>query len=369
MPSRIAFTQAAVERLKPPAAGRAVHWDTLLPGFGLRVAAPRKGSREARKTWIAMYRVDGKPVWETIGTLAAIPKVEDARQRARVSFAKAKGGANPVEERRAEKVRREAEAAATETAKVQAEEGRFEVAARRFLAERGQAGGWSPKYANEVRRIIEHDVLPKWRDKQISEITDRDVKALLWEKAGGRERRRKGATGGAAMQANRTLTRLRTLFAWAKAEKLVADDPTLGIAPLTKEKARDRVLCGDEAGHKDDDEIVWLWRGADAAGWPLGPIFKLLLLTAQREGEVAGMRWSELDLKAGMWTLPKERTKSERAHVVHLSALACEILEFGAEDRRRPHLPVPRGDRDQQLLEAEGAARRGDDEAEARGHR
>jgi integrase len=129
------------------------------------------------------------------------------------------------------------------------------------------------------------------------------------------------------MQANRTLTRLRTLFAWAKANKLVTDDPTLGIAPLAKERARDRVLCGDEEGHRGDDEIVWFWRGADAAGWPFGAIFKLLLLTAQREGEVSGMRWGEVDLTAGVWTIPRERTKSDRAHVVHLSPLACEILQ------------------------------------------
>jgi hypothetical protein len=195
MPNRIAFTQAAVERLKPPAADRAVYWDKLLPGFGLRVAVPRKGSGDGRKTWIAMYRVDGRAVFETIGTLAAIPKVEDARQRARVSIAKAKGGTNPVAERRAERERKRkrAEVEAAAVAQVEAEEGRFEVAARRFLVERDRAEDWSPKYAAEVKRILEHDVLPQWRDRPIREITDADVKALLWTKAGNRERRRKGA--------------------------------------------------------------------------------------------------------------------------------------------------------------------------------
>jgi integrase len=53
----------------------------------------------------------------------------------------------------------------------------------------------------------------------------------------------------------------------------------------------------------------------------------LLLLTAQRESEVAGMRWSELDIEKRIWTLPRERTKSDRGHVVHLSAFACEILD------------------------------------------
>ena len=48
-----------------------------------------------------MYRVGGKKVRETIGTLAAITKVEDARAQARQSVEKAQAGINPVEERRA----------------------------------------------------------------------------------------------------------------------------------------------------------------------------------------------------------------------------------------------------------------------------
>ncbi len=86
MPNRIAFTQLAIDKLRAPPAGRVVYWDKMLPGFGLRVSAPRPGSREGRKTWIAMYRADGKPVMETIGTLAQIPKVAEAREAARASI-------------------------------------------------------------------------------------------------------------------------------------------------------------------------------------------------------------------------------------------------------------------------------------------
>src|SRR5277367_960455 len=63
--NRTTFTQLAVDRIKPPSAGRVTYWDKTLPGFGLRVAAPRPGSAEGRKTWIAMGRVDGRAVMET----------------------------------------------------------------------------------------------------------------------------------------------------------------------------------------------------------------------------------------------------------------------------------------------------------------
>ena len=39
------------------------------------------------------------------------------------------------------------------------------------------------------------------------------------------------------------------------------------------------------------------------------------------------MRWSELDLKNKTWTIPKERTKNKRMHIVPLSAPVLEMLE------------------------------------------
>jgi Arm DNA-binding domain len=92
---RLKFTQLAVERLRPPGTGRVIYWDTLLTGFGLRV------STSGRKTWLAVYRINGKQKWETIGATARIPKVADARVRARQIFEDADRGMNPVQEHRA----------------------------------------------------------------------------------------------------------------------------------------------------------------------------------------------------------------------------------------------------------------------------
>jgi integrase len=86
-----------------------------------------------------------------------------------------------------------------------------------------------------------------------------------------------------------------------------------------KAKPRKRVLKGDE--------IKAFWTAMDQIGWPFGAIGKLLLLLGQREGEVAGMRWSELDLERGLWNLPEARTKNERPHVVHLSTQALAIID------------------------------------------
>ena len=121
------------------------------------------------------------------------------------------------------------------------------------------------------------------------------------------------------MQANRTLARLKTFFSWALDEDLIDNDPTARVRRRVKETARDRALS--------DDEIRLFWAGCDKLGWPFGPIFKLLLLTAQRRDEVGTMEWAELDAPATRrWTIPREKAKNDRAHEVHLSELAVEII-------------------------------------------
>lgn len=52
-----------------------------------------------------------------------------------------------------------------------------------------------------------------------------------------------------------------------------------------------------------------------------------LILTAARSGEIRGASWSEVDLNAGLWTLPAERMKMGRPHVVPLSSQAVSVFE------------------------------------------
>lgn len=51
------------------------------------------------------------------------------------------------------------------------------------------------------------------------------------------------------------------------------------------------------------------------------------ILTAARSGEVRGATWEEIDLGAGIWTIPAERMKAGREHRVPLSSDAVELLE------------------------------------------
>ena len=54
---------------------------------------------------------------------------------------------------------------------------------------------------------------------------------------------------------------------------------------------------------------------------------RFTILTAMRTNEVCGARWEEIDLNKRLWTVPKERMKKRREHVVPLSDAAVALLE------------------------------------------
>src|SRR5271163_1691143 len=81
------ITQLFADRVGPPKEGRIEYWHD---GLGLRVSA------SGAKSWVAMYRVGGRKVRETLGTLSDIPNVAEARRRADASAEAARKGVNPV---------------------------------------------------------------------------------------------------------------------------------------------------------------------------------------------------------------------------------------------------------------------------------
>ena len=55
--------------------------------------------------------------------------------------------------------------------------------------------------------------------------------------------------------------------------------------------------------------------------------FKVLLLLAVRKGELVGAKVAEFNLKAAIWTLPAERTKTGAAIDIPLSPSAASALK------------------------------------------
>jgi integrase len=161
----------------------------------------------------------------------------------------------------------------------------------------------------EAERIINANVLPAWKHRLITEIGRPDVLRLLDAIV----------DRGAPVGANRTLAVMRAWFNWCVGRGILSASPAAGIQPPTTETSRDRVL--------DAAELADVWNATGALGYPIGPFTRFLVLTAQRRGEVATMRWPDIDLERALWTLPKEATKAGRIHDVPLSAAALDILK------------------------------------------
>jgi integrase len=289
------LTDLFCEAVKAPAAGRVEYYDAAFGGLVLRVTA------NGRKTWSVHYRIGGTKRRFTIGNFPAI-KPAQARRAAGEALDRVSSGVDPSQEKRA---RRSAAAPENDT---------FAAVAEDYLeqyAKKNIAAGTR----KEMERLLRRDVLPNWRNRPIGSITRGDVNKLV-----------DGiAARGAPVQANRTLAWLRALFNWAVGKDRLQASPVAGIKPPVKERPRDRALS--------DDEVRWLWTACDGIGWPFGPLTKLLVLTAQRRDEVAGMEWSEIDLDKKTWTMPREKAKNARANEVQLSDAAAEILRSLPPDR------------------------------------
>jgi integrase len=116
---------------------------------------------------------------------------------------------------------------------------------------------------------------------------------------------------GTPSAANHALAAVRKLFSWAVERGLVTANPCSGISRPAPAEKRERVLSMAELGA--------VWSATETASVPFSQIVRLLMLTAQRRGEVVGMQWSELNLDAHTWSIPAKRTKSNRAQIVPLS--------------------------------------------------
>jgi integrase len=127
-------------------------------------------------------------------------------------------------------------------------------------------------------------------------------------------------------QAALLLTYTKGLFAWAEDKEKIDVNPVATLKPGKIDKAmsnrnfvRGRCL--------DDNEIKALWTKVETCGMHrlTALALKLVLVTGQRPGEVAGMRWSEV--KGSTWTIPETRRgKTATAHVVPLTDTALEVL-------------------------------------------
>ena len=130
---------------------------------------------------------------------------------------------------------------------------------------------------------------------------------------------------------------LRRMFTFAMGRQLIGSNPAAAIPArvIGERKSRERNLTPDEIGT--------MLRAIDTAkGEPETLLsFRLLLLTMVRRNELLDAPWDEFDLEGALWTIPQERCKNGKAHLVPLSRQVVEILKPMAITSGRIGLVLP----------------------------
>jgi integrase len=124
----------------------------------------------------------------------------------------------------------------------------------------------------------------------------------------------------------RVLQRIKIIFDWCKAQGYcTGDNPTQG---LTKVLPKHRTAKGHHAAlpFKEVGGFVHALRQADA-GESVKLAFEFTILTAARTSETLGAQWSEFDLEAKTWTIPRSRMKANVEHRVPLAPRCVQILK------------------------------------------
>jgi integrase len=167
------------------------------------------------------------------------------------------------------------------------------------------------KNPREAELVIEANIVRYWRTRSAKGITRRDG-VLLLDKVVDR---------GRPVMANRVGSLLSQMFRFAVPRGMLEASPFVALGrPGGTEKARNRRLS--------DKEIRTFWRKLTRArlSAEVRLTLKLILVTAQRPGEVALATWSEFDLTREVWTIPPERSKNGQQREVPLSALALTLI-------------------------------------------
>jgi integrase len=287
MPKVFKLTQRTVEALGcPPGRKDSLVFDGELRGFGVRCTSG------GGKVFLAQYSVPAGKRRIRIGPFGVLTAEEARREALGILGSVARGG-DPFLDTRAK-----AEAARQAKADDAYTFGRL-VEAWALARE----GDRRASYLREAVACLTRN-LPEWQNRPAGKITIAEaVAALDGLKA------RKGAVA-----ANRTLAYARAAYSWAVKRQRLKTNPMKGIERPGREKPRERVLAPSELGA--------IWRASGEITNPMFAAFvRVLMLTLQRREEVGAMQWAELDdpQDPKLWTVPGERAKNGKAHLVHLS--------------------------------------------------
>lgn len=168
-------------------------------------------------------------------------------------------------------------------------------------------------YAKDIWRSIDKDVFPAIGAIPVQEIKARTiVEALEPIKA-----------RGALETVRRLVQRVNEIMIYAVNTGLIDANPASGVSMAFEKPKKQKMPT------LRPEELPKLLRSLVSSNLsvPTRCLIKWQLLTLVRPSEASGTRWAEIDLDAKLWTIPAERMKAKREHIVPLSTQALNVLE------------------------------------------
>jgi len=283
----MALTDTKLRTLKPAAKPFQV-----ADGGGLFIEVMPGGKR----VWRMRYRLGGRQEKVTLGEYPAftLANARKWREECRAMVAK---GESPMRAKQKAKI-------------AEKEADTVEEFSKRWLTEIVEKSNKNPR---NVRRVLEKDVIPAIGKKRLSEVAVSDVLAIT-DKIKAR---------GADQSALLTRNVMKRLFAYAIAREKATFNPAAAIEArfIAQAKSRDVALTPEEVGRL----LRAIYSSSMRRSHKLA--LHLLILCMMRKSELIEARWDEIDFDTAEWSIPGERMKKEKPHIVYLSRQALAMFE------------------------------------------
>lgn len=259
------------------------------------------------RSWILRYKFGERRRDLGIGSTGDY-SLSEAREAARKYRKQVAEGIDPIDARQAKKA-----AAKVDAAKAVS----FQQCAERYITAH-QAGWRSAKHRQQWDNTLAQYAFPMLGNLPVAAVdTTLVVQVIepLW------------ATK--AETASRLRGRIESILDWAKVRGYrQGENPARWRGHLDKmlpKKAKVRPVVHHAAlPYAEIAAFVTALRQQESVA---ARVFEFMILTATRSGEARGARWDEIDLKAGLWTIPGARMKAGKEHRVPLSDAAMAIVE------------------------------------------
>ncbi|MBL1147365.1 MAG: integrase arm-type DNA-binding domain-containing protein [Pseudomonadota bacterium] len=275
----------------------------LADGQGLYLWVMPNGAKYWRYTYRVPSSQEGQKKQKTLA-LGVYPEIslKEARDKKLEARKLVSEGKDPALERKKTNIMANQNAANT-----------FEVIAREWYENRKSR--WRPRYAEEVLKRLEDDILPHLGGYPIKEIEP----PLLLEVI------RKIENRGAYDLARRQLQKCGEIFRYAIACGKTVRDPSPDIKEALKPVKKGHFAAIEvkelpdflKAIESNEARLYQTTRNA----------LKLITLTFVRTSELINAEWKEIDFENKEWIIPAERMKMNRAHIVPLANQSIEILK------------------------------------------